>query len=1057
VLPRGPVLAPQPSSHRLETILEHVAHYLPAQAPLEVFVHHNTLHAFQDRPFHEAVEAARKKIGGAGYLPEHVYRDAYARGRIAPRDLDAALKTWAKPELPSMPPGLPDASSIAKLVLIHGIHRETAAGLAWRLTEEGAAREFAQDVSSIAKARIGNETVAWLRAELAKRGPTHVATLISGAPEDAGQADDLLAAWLHRTPTETKIAALLERSQEAVAVSALWQACRTVGRAVAGAGRASSAVRASFLRDAIVEVGGDDPNDLVAPVLILLAGAFLDRGQSHWSMPDREHGFFVAFCRVLGSGHAVRPSWLGGLGKRLRDWTSRQVTAEQVVFELVAEIGVPEGEHEAFIEKTLLQLPGWAGMFRRLEQAPAPLGRSAARVRLVDYLAVRLVLDALALIHVARRLGHRGRLAELREFLSTLPLVAEAERGGDRDRAWPLFLLTQHLGIAAPEVIRFGDGVASVHELLGCFDRPTRLRIWQEAYEAHYRDDLLRAIDAHRSDTASGTPPRFQIVTCIDDRAEGLRRHFEELSPSHVTFGVAGFFNLAIAYQGIDDPSTFPLCPVVVTPRHSIREEPISEHASLAARRQWRRRQLGSMSAGLERASKSIVWGPVVTAVTGFVSALPLLAAVFAPFAAGRIRRQIGSWLLPMPKTRLTLPRGELEGHDGPSALEGFAGFTIEEKAARVGALFEDMGLTQRFARIVVICGHDSSSVNNPHVAAYSCGACGGRSGGPNARLFARMANRPEVRARLRARGIDVPDTTVFIGALHDTCADRIVLMDTDALPLELMPELAALQAALDEAARRHAHERCRRFASSPRRATFAEAWREVEGRSYDLSQARPELGHATNAACVVGRRALTRGLFLDRRVFLVSYDPTLDPSGVTLERILQAVGPVGAGINLEYFFSTTDNEVFGAGTKLPHNVTGLFGVMNGASSDLRTGLPKQMIEVHEPIRLQLVVETTREAILAITARRPEVAQLIDNEWLRLVVIDPHDGTTWVRRAGEFERWTTDGAVVPVVARSQDWYRGKSGHLGPARIVPHADGARTDVRLTIGDRGGDGD
>jgi uncharacterized protein YbcC (UPF0753/DUF2309 family) len=146
------------------------------------------------------------------------------------------------------------------------------------------------------------------------------------------------------------------------------------------------------------------------------------------------------------------------------------------------------------------------------------------------------------------------------------------------------------------------------------------------------------------------------------------------------------------------------------------------------------------------------------------------------------------------------------------------------------------------------------------------------------------------------------------------------------------------------------------------------EAQHHVERRALDLSQARPELGHATNAACVVGRRELSQGLFLDRRAFLVSYDPSIDPSGVVLERILAAVGPVGAGINLEYFFSTVDGERLGSGTKLPHNVTGLFGVMNGAASDLRTGLPKQMTEIHEPVRLQLIVEATPEMLTEICA-----------------------------------------------------------------------------------------
>jgi uncharacterized protein YbcC (UPF0753/DUF2309 family) len=81
------------------------------------------------------------------------------------------------------------------------------------------------------------------------------------------------------------------------------------------------------------------------------------------------------------------------------------------------------------------------------------------------------------------------------------------------------------------------------------------------------------------------------VVFCIDDREESLRRHLEAASSSVETFGTAGFFNLAIAYQGIDDPTTFPLCPVVVTPQHKIVEEPDEAHvADYAKRKTWQRR-----------------------------------------------------------------------------------------------------------------------------------------------------------------------------------------------------------------------------------------------------------------------------------------------------------------------------------------------------------------------------------------------------------------------------------------------------------------------------------
>ena len=53
-------------------------------------------------------------------------------------------------------------------------------------------------------------------------------------------------------------------------------------------------------------------------------------------------------------------------------------------------------------------------------------------------------------------------------------------------------------------------------------------------------------------------------------------------------------------------------------------------------------------------------------------------------------------------------------------------------------------------------------------------------------------------------------------------------------------------------------------------------------------------------------------------------------PDSAILTRILSAVVPVCAGINLEYYFSHVDNSGIGCGTKLPHNVASLLGVMEG-------------------------------------------------------------------------------------------------------------------------------
>jgi hypothetical protein len=520
----------------------------------------------------------------------------------------------------------------------------------------------------------------------------------------------------------------------------------------------------------------------------------------------------------------------------------------------------------------------------------------------------------------------------------------------------------------------------------------------------------------------------------MDDREEGFRRHLEELNPAIETLGAAGFFGVAINYKGLDDDKVTPLCPVVVIPSHEVQEIPTEKGMQVLAQHKKGRHLLlraGNLLHQSLRRNLALSY-PLINALAPF-SLANLLGKSLIPQKQFNVINGIQQRISPQPETRLHFIAKNPDNIATPQQPR--LGFSDSEQADRVAGFLRNTGLTYGFAEIVVLMGHGSISQNNPHLAAYDCGACSGRHGGPNARVFAAMANRPEIRKLLVERGIEIPSDTWFIGAEHNTCNEDIIWYDEDLLPAERFLAFKTLQQELRQAQQMSAHERCRRLASAPRNPHPAKALQHIQERSMDFSQARPELGHATNAFAVVGRRALTQGAFFDRRVFLISYDPTQDPDGKTLEGILLAVGPVGAGINLEYYFSTVNNDRFGCSTKVPHNITGLFAVMDGANSDLRTGLPRQMIEIHEAMRLQIIVEAKTSVLEQIYGRQPSLQELIGGGWVHLSAKDPDSEDMFVFERGKgFVLWQAETQNLPLYEKSPAYYQNHCAPLSPVLI-----------------------
>ncbi len=503
------------------------------------------------------------------------------------------------------------------------------------------------------------------------------------------------------------------------------------------------------------------------------------------------------------------------------------------------------------------------------------------------------------------------------------------------------------------------------------------IEILHEAFEWSYYDQVLVGIALQDKNWEKKVANKsFQTFFCIDDRLTSFRRYLEQNDPNCETFTTAGFFNVELYYKPEHGNFATKCCPAPVFPKYLVKE--VGSQLKM------------KKDVVFHKHTHSLFQGWLISQTVGFFTAIKLAFDIFRPTA---MPAMASSFLHVDSNAKLTV-----ENQDPSDIEDGLqVGFTIKEMTQRVQGVLTSTGLTgsgkgASFAPIVYMIGHGASSVNNTHYTAYDCGACGGRPGSVNARSFCTMANHPEVRAALAKNGIKIPDETQFLPGLHDTTRDEVYFYDEHILTPENAANHKKNIPVFIESLDMHAKERSRRLVSINTKASAKEIHNEVRRRSVSLFEPRPELNHATNAVSIIGRRSLTEKLFLDRRASTSSYDYRTDPDGKYLGVSMGPIGPVMGGIDLEYFFSRTDNHRMGAGTKLAYNVMGLNGVANGSDGDLRTGLPYQMIEVHDPVRLLVIVEHYPKVLLRVLKEAAANFSFYENEWVILVAVHPETG-----------------------------------------------------------------
>ncbi len=608
-------------------------------------------------------------------------------------------------------------------------------------------------------------------------------------------------------------------------------------------------------------------------------------------------------------------------------------TSAEVIKIVLGELGLFNKQGQlAYLQRLLATSIGWASQFKYLEWQKSLGYTGFQQAQLVDFLAIRLLYD----------------YAVYREFQEERPELTHQ------------WLCSFNELVAPQQRSRLGQ---------------TASYVWQLALELSYQRRISEQIKHHFSKVKEASKP-YKMAFCIDVRSEILRRRIEQVSSEIQTMGFAGFFGAPIDFHRSDEHAAGHRLPALLHPAYQVHEKPKQSKAAVGPHERFQILHIFSYFKNFRKAS-----------LASF-----LYVELFGILAIGNLGLRTWKTLV----ARITGHRTPLvfsSDHSEPCMESATCGdgtpLTLAEKVKRCASVLKSLGLKDDFGKLVILCGHGAVTNNNALASALDCGACGGHAGDINARFMTNLLNSPEVRQGLSEKGIRIPQETWFQAAIHETVTDKVYFLDEEEIPTELLGPLTQIKQDLNRASELASHER------NTARSDVLDS--HPDRRSHNWSEVRPEWGLAGNASFVIAPRQRTKSIKLASRTFLHDYNWQQDEGFQVLEGIMTAPMIVTNWINMQYYASVTLPDHFGAGRKILHNITGETGVIEGNGGDLRIGLAHESIHdgksyIHEPLRLAVYIEAPRKALEDIIAKHQVVRELIDNEWIFLLQIDPESG-----------------------------------------------------------------